>query len=70
MPAAHDHSDFKASTYLGAMICANLASERAAIDAYREMAQLIGDPTSRLLVEQIIADKQKHAQKLSEWLAA
>ncbi|MEP6503904.1 MAG: ferritin-like domain-containing protein, partial [Betaproteobacteria bacterium] len=64
------HADYDASTDLKAMIRANLVAERVAIEAYSQMAKLIGDKdsTTRRLVEHILAQEQEHAEELSDWL--
>jgi bacterioferritin len=65
--AAYDHS-----LDLIAMIRSNLIAERVAVETYGQMVKLIGDsdPTSRRLVEDILADEQEHAEELSDWLKA
>jgi bacterioferritin len=63
-------ADYDESTDLKAMIRANLVAERVAIEAYSQMAKLIGDkdPTTRRIVEQILEQEQEHAEELSDWL--
>ena len=48
------------------MIRENLIAERIAIDSYREMAHYIGekDPTTRRLLEEILATEEEHADDL------
>ncbi len=48
------------------MIKENLIAERIAIDIYREMIQFIGnaDPTTRKLLENILATEEEHADDL------
>ena len=48
------------------MIKEDLVAERIAIDSYREMAQYFGqkDPTSRGMIERILAVEEKHADDL------
>jgi bacterioferritin len=64
------HADYDESTDLKAMIRANLVAERVAIEAYSQMAKLIGDkdPTTRRIIEQILEQEQEHAEELSDWL--
>jgi len=64
------HADYDDSTDLKAMIRANLIAERVAIEAYSQMTRLIGDkdPTTRRMVEEILAQEQEHAEELSDWL--
>ena len=65
------HADYDQSLDLKAMIRANLVAERVAIETYSQMVALIGDkdPTTRRLVEDILADEQVHAEELKDWLA-
>jgi bacterioferritin len=64
------HAAYDDSRDLKAMIRANLIAERVAIESYTQMIALIGDKdsTTRRLVEDILADEQKHAEELSDWL--
>ncbi len=64
------HADYDESTDLQAMIRVNLIAERIAIEAYRQMITLIGlkDPTTRRMLEGILADEEEHADELKDWL--
>jgi bacterioferritin len=64
------HADYDESTELKDMIRANLVAERVAIEAYSQMAKLIGDKdsTTRRMIEHILAQEQEHAEELSDWL--
>ena len=64
------HADYDESTDLKAMIRANLVAERVAIEAYTQMAKLIGDKdsTTRRIIEHILSQEQEHAEELSDWL--
>jgi len=64
------HADYNDDLDLQAMIRANLVAERVAIEAYTQMADLIGDKdhTTRRLIEQILEQEQEHADELSDWL--
>jgi len=64
------HADYDASADLKDMIRANLIAERVAVEAYSQMVDLIGDkdPTTRRMLEQILADEQEHADELADWL--
>jgi bacterioferritin len=64
------HADYDESKDLKAMIRANLVAERVAIEAYTQMAKLIGDKdsTTRRIVEHILSQEQEHAEELSDWL--
>ena len=64
------HADYDASLDLQAMVRANLVAERIAVETYRQMIVLIGDkdPTTRRMLEEILADEEEHANELSDWL--
>lgn len=65
------HAAYDDSADLKLMIRANLVAERVAIESYSQIIALIGDkdPTTRRLLEDILADEQEHADELSDWLA-
>jgi len=48
------------------MITEDLVAERIAIESYREMVQFIGDrdPTTRRMLEDILAAEEEHADDL------
>ena len=52
------------------MIKANLIAERVAVEAYSQMIDLVGDkdPTTRRMLEEILADEQEHADELADWM--
>jgi bacterioferritin len=64
------HSDYDESQSLNEMIRTNLIAERVAIEAYRQMIALIGDkdPTTRRMLEQILAVEEEHADELRDWI--
>lgn len=64
------HAAYDESADLKAMIRANLIAERVAIEIYSQIIGLIGDKdsTTRRLLEDILADEQKHAEELKDWL--
>jgi bacterioferritin len=64
------HAGYDGSTALMAMIKSNLVAERVAIETYSQMIALVGDkdPTTRRLLEDILADEQAHADELKDWL--
>ena len=64
------HADYDDSADLKAMIKANLIAERVAVEAYSQMIDLIGDkdPTTRRMLEEILADEQEHADELADWM--
>ena len=64
------HAEYVEGSSLEEMIKENLVAERIAIDSYREMIQYIGDkdPTSRRLLESILAVEEEHAEDMSSLL--
>jgi len=66
------HADYDDSSGLKAMVRANLVAERVAVEAYRQMIVLVGDkdPTTRRLLEDILADEEEHADEMADLLAA
>jgi bacterioferritin len=69
---SRSHSEYKEAGNLVDMIKENLVAERIAIDSYAEMARYFGenDPTSRRMIEGILAKEEEHAEDLSSLLAA
>jgi bacterioferritin len=63
---SRSHAEYVEGGSLVDMIKEDLVAERIAIDSYREMAQYFGlkDPTSRGLIERILAVEEKHADDL------
>ena len=68
---ARGHADYDESKDLMAMIRANLVAERIAVESYRQMIAMLTDKdsTTRRLLEDILADEEKHADELKDWLA-
>ncbi len=64
------HADYDESSSLNAMIKSNLIAERVAIETYRQMIRLIGDkdPTTKGVLEKVLADEEEHADELKDWL--
>jgi bacterioferritin len=64
------HAQYDESKELQAMVRSNLVAERIAVEAYHQMINLIGDkdPTTRRMLESILADEEEHADELSDWL--
>jgi bacterioferritin len=64
------HAEYDQSTSLRQMLEADLIAERIAIESYREMISFIGqrDPTSRRLLESILAQEEEHAEDLVDLL--
>jgi bacterioferritin len=60
------HAEYVEGTTLTDMIKEDLVAERIAIDSYREMIAYFGndDPTSRRLMESILAVEEEHADDL------
>jgi len=67
---ARSHAEYRIGKTLAEMIKENLVAERIAIDSYREMAQYVGedDPTTRRLLESILATEEEHADDLKQLL--
>jgi bacterioferritin len=65
--AARSHAEYVAGATLLDMIRENLVAERIAIDSYREFIQYLGerDPTTRRLLEAILAVEEEHADELA-----
>jgi bacterioferritin len=66
------HSEFKEGTSLADMIREDLIAERIAIESYRDIIRFFGDrdPTSRILMEEILAKEEEHADDLTDLLFA
>ena len=64
------HADYDESTDLKAMVRANLAAERVAVETYRQMVALVADkdPTTRRMLEDILAQEEEHANELEDLL--
>lgn len=60
------HSEYIEGTSLIDMITEDLVAERIAIDSYREMISYLGndDPTTRRMMETILAMEEEHADDL------
>lgn len=63
---SRSHAEYVEGTSLTDMIKEDLVAERIAIDSYREMITYFGndDPTSRRLMEEILAVEEEHADDL------
>jgi bacterioferritin len=64
------HAEYRLGATLTEMIRENLVAERIAIDSYREIARYLGedDPTTRRLMESILAEEEEHADDLADLL--
>jgi len=69
--AARSHAEYVTPETLTDMIRENLVAERIAIESYREMIAFFGDrdPTTRALLENILAVEEEHADELADLLA-
>jgi bacterioferritin len=67
---ARSHSEYVDAAGLVDMIKENLVAERIAIESYAEMARYFGenDPTSRRMIEGILANEEEHADDLANLL--
>ncbi len=64
------HAEYRLGKTLEEMVRENLVAERIAIDSYREMVQYLGDrdPTTRRMMEEILATEEEHADDLADLL--
>ena len=64
------HSEYVEGDSLADMITEDLIAERVAIDSYRDMITYVGadDPTTRKVLEKILAQEEEHAEDLSSLL--
>ena len=64
--AMRSHAEYVEGDSLVSMIKEDLVAERIAIDSYREIAAWLGndDPTTRRLMEEILAVEEEHAEDL------
>ncbi|MBV8138796.1 MAG: bacterioferritin [Deltaproteobacteria bacterium] len=69
--ATRSHSEYKPGESLTDMIKEDLIAERIAIESYSEIVRWLGndDPTSRVLVEQILKMEEEHANDMLDLLA-
>lgn len=68
--ATRSHSEYVEGQDLTEMIKEDLVAERIAISSYGEVIRYIGnnDPTTRVLLEGILANEEEHAEDLSSLL--
>jgi bacterioferritin len=66
------HSEYKEGASLTDMIREDLIAERIAIESYRDIIQFLGDkdPTTKRLMEQILAVEEEHADDMADLLFA
>ena len=69
---ARSHSEYKEGNSLAEMLKEDLVAERIAIESYRDMIRFFGDkdPTSRRLLERILAVEEEHADDIADLLYA
>jgi bacterioferritin len=69
--ANRSHSEYKPGDTLTDMIKEDLVAERIAIESYSEIVRWLGndDPTSRVLIEQILKMEEEHANDMLDLLA-
>lgn len=68
---SRSHSEYAPGESLVDMIREDLVAERIAIDSYAEMIRYVGDtdPTTRSMLENILAKEEEHAEDLANLLA-
>lgn len=68
--ASRSHAEYVEGETLIDMIKEDLVAERIAIESYTEIVQYLGDrdPTTRRLMEQILAKEEEHADELNDLL--
>jgi bacterioferritin len=68
--ATRSHSEYVEGDNLVDMIKENLVAERIAIETYREIVRYFGDndPTSRRMIEGILAVEEEHANDMADLL--
>ena len=66
------HSEYKEGGTLSEMLKEDLIAERIAIESYRELITYFGDqdPTTRRMLEEILAVEEEHADELADFLFA
>lgn len=67
---SRSHAEYVAGTTLDEMIHEDLVAERIAIESYTEMIAFVGndDPTTRRMLETILAVEEEHADDLAKLL--
>jgi bacterioferritin len=68
---SRSHSEYSEGHDLVEMLREDLIAERIAIESYSEIVRFLGndDPTTRRLMEEILAKEEEHANDLSDLLA-
>ncbi len=67
---ARSHAEYVEGSSLQDFIIENLVAERIAIESYRQSVAYLGDadPTTRRLLESILATEEEHADELADLL--
>ncbi|HET9093166.1 MAG TPA: ferritin-like domain-containing protein [Acidimicrobiales bacterium] len=67
---ARSHAEYKVGDGLVDMIREDLVAERVAIASYQEITRWLadGDPTTRRMIEEILAVEEQHADELHNFL--
>jgi bacterioferritin len=70
--SGRSHAEYVAGDSLASMIKEDLVAERIAIDSYRDIIRYLGDrdPTTRRMMEGILAVEEQHADELADLLVA
>jgi bacterioferritin len=68
--AERSHAEYSEGADLSAMLREDLVAERIAIETYGELIRYLGpsDPTTRRLLEDILAQEEEHADDLADFL--
>jgi bacterioferritin len=68
--SSRSHAEYKECATLGEMIKEDLVAERIAVETYSDIVRWIGmdDPTTRRLIEEILAKEEEHADDLAKLL--
>lgn len=69
--ASRSASQYATGSDMVSMIRENLIAERIAVDHYRELIRFFGDndPTTRVMIESILAVEEEHASDMKDLLA-
>jgi bacterioferritin len=70
--AESSHSEYQEGNSLADMIREDLVAERIAVETYRNIVNYFGDkdPTSRIMMEEILSQEEKHAEEMADLLFA
>ena len=70
--AGRSHAEYVEGDTLATMIREDLVAERIAIDSYRDIVMYLGDqdPTTRRMLEGILAVEEQHADELADLLVS